>query len=171
MVGSGTANKTRKVVGTMSTQSEPSVAQRARRALMNGRPPASELKSPTAALSAARTWLREIEVRIQNETHGQRPNAKDYFAVTICYVTPDLSALGFTPLLVFNGPKEQEERTERMLIGNIAVGLLFGIADGSETLMGSRPFLATRQTDAWLDELTRAVRSEMEIDRLERRKG
>lgn len=149
-------------------QNEASYAMKARRALMNGRPPASELKTPSAALSVARTWLREIEVRIQDETNGQRPNSKDYFAVALCYVTPDLSALGFTPLLVPNSPKEQEDRVERMLTGNIAVGLLFGIADGSEMLMGSRAFLATRQTDAWLEELTRAVRSEMELDRIER---
>jgi hypothetical protein len=117
-------------------------------------------------VTAARTLLSRIRTEIEGETHGQRPRADDYFAVAVAYVTPDLSALGFTP---FYSPGE-EERIERYLNGNVAIGLVFGVADDarSEIFMGTRPFLVTKQTEAWLSELTLAIQSEMVADRLER---
>jgi hypothetical protein len=54
---------------------------------------------------------------------------------------------------------------ERMLTGNIPIGILFGIAEGKDILMGARPFIVTKQTDDWLKELAIAARSELEIDR------
>jgi hypothetical protein len=132
-------------------------AQKIRRDLAGGRPPASELKTPNAALTAAKTLHREIGVRLGS-------GAGNYFAVTVGYVTPDLSVLGFTPIYVPGA----EDRIERHLTGNIALGLVFGIVDGEKIVMGARPFLVTKQTEAWLTELTIAVQSEIEVDRLER---
>ena len=157
--------KERREAGRRTELDEMSVAKKVRRDLTNGRPPASELKNPNAALTAARTLHALIVRGIEEETHGTRPKGKDYFAVTIAFVTPDLSALGFTPLYA---PGE-EARIERALTGNIALGLIFGIADGKEILMGTRPFLVTSQSSVWLKELTRPVQCEFETDRLEQR--
>jgi hypothetical protein len=101
---------------------------------------------------------REIEMRIADETHGTRPRAADHIGVSVGYVTPDLSVLGFTPLYA---PGE-EDRIERTLSGNIALGLVFGITDGEGIVMGVRPFHATKQTDDWLSELLTPVRLEIE---------
>jgi hypothetical protein len=101
---------------------------------------------------------------IADETHGTRPRAADYFGVSVGYVTPDLSVLGFTPLYA-NG---EEDRIQGTLSGNIALGLVFGIADGANIVMGARAFLVTKQTEAWLAELTLVIKSELELDRIER---
>jgi hypothetical protein len=164
MVISVKERKERREVGRQKELDEMSVAKKVQRNLTNGRPPASELKTPNAALTAARTLHREIGMRIADETHGTRPRATDYFAVAVGYVTPDLSVLGFSPLYAAG----EEDRIERALTGNIALGLVFGIADGSEVVMGARPFLVTKQTEAWLSELMMVVKSEIELDRMER---
>jgi hypothetical protein len=156
--------KERREAGRQKELAEMSVAKKVQRNLTNGRPPASELKTPNAAVTAARTLHREIGGRIGDETYGQRPGPGDYFAVSIAYVTPDLSVLGFTP---FYAPGA-EDRIERALTGNIAIGLVFGIAEGSEIVTGTRPFLVTKQSEAWLSELIPAIQSEMSTDRLER---
>ena len=164
MVLSDSERKERREAGRQRDLEEMSVAKRVQRKLTNGRPPASELKTPNAALTAARTLHREIGIRIEDETYGQRPGADDYFGVVIGYVSPDLSVLGFTSLYA---PGE-EDRIQRMLSGNIPIGLLFGIADGNEIVMGNRPFLVMKQTEAWLSELSGIVRSELVIDRMEK---
>lgn len=164
--------KARREDGRRRSLGEMSVARRVQRGLMNGRPPASELRTPHAALVAAKTLHSEIKTRIEDETHGQRPRAGDYFAVAIAYVAPDLSLYGFSPVLAGIMPisnPEDEARIERALTGNVAIGLIFGIADGEEIVMGARPFLATKQADAWLSELMIAVKSEFEIDRMDAR--
>jgi len=165
MVLSGNESKERREAGRKKELDEMSVAKKVQRKLTNGRPPASELKTSNAALTAARTLDREIRTRIEDETYGQRPRADDYFGVAVGYVTPDLSVLGLTPIYA---PGE-EDRIERALTGNIAIGLVFGIADGSEIVMGTRPFLVMKQSEAWLSELTRPVQTELELDRLERK--
>ena len=167
MVLSEAERKERREAGRQRELEEMSVAKKVHRQLTNGRPPASEFRTPIAALTAAKTLHREIRTRIEEETHGTRPRAGagDYFAVTVAYVTPDLSALGFTPLY----SEGEQDRIERTLSGNIAIGLVFGIADGKrEILTGARPFFVTKQTDSWLEELIVPVRSEFELDRLER---
>jgi len=103
-------------------------------------------------------------MRIADETNGTRPRAADYFGVSVGYVTPDLSVLGFTPIYA---PGE-EASIERMLSGNIALGLVFGIADGKEILIGTRPFLVTKQTETWLSDLATILKTEFESDRIER---
>lgn len=133
-------------------------AQKAHRAATTGRPPVSEMKSPMAAISAARALHKKLESEMRDQTDG------DYFAVSIAFVIPDLSALGFTHLY----SDSEHGRIERALDGNVPIGLVFGIADGAEILMGARPFIAIGQTDAWLKELMMAARIEMESDRLER---
>jgi hypothetical protein len=156
--------KERREAGRKRELEEMTVAKRVLRQLTNGRPPASELRTPVAAVSAARTLHRDIQKRIEEATNGTRTRAREYFAVTVAYVTPDLSALGFTSLYEEAG----QDRMERMLTGNIPIGLLFGIADGKEILVGARPFIVTKQTDDWLKELAIAAHSELEIDRAER---
>jgi hypothetical protein len=125
-----------------------SAAKKVVRQLTNGRPPASELRTPHAALVAAKTLHNEIDVRMCVE------NAGNYDGVVIAYVTPDLSVLGFTPIY----SSDNESQIERTLTGNIALGLVFGIEDGDEMVMGARPFLVTKQTDTWLGGIMEEVR-------------
>jgi hypothetical protein len=163
--------KARREAGRQRELEAMTVAKKVQRDLTTGRPPVSELRTPNAALTAAATLYRKIEMGIENETYGQRPRAGDYFAVSVGYVTPDLSVLGFTPLYApGEGEDERTERAriEKALTGNIALGLIFGIADGEEILMGARPFLVTKQTDEWLAGLLIAVHGELESDRVER---
>jgi len=135
------------------------VADRVRMELSGGRPPASELKTPLAAVTAARTLHRELETRMK--AGGIDPKPGDW-AVSIGYVTADLSALGFTRLFV---PGE-ESGLIAMLDGHIMLGLIFGMKRGDGAIvMGTRPFLATKQTDAWLSELLTPVQLEMEDPR------
>jgi len=158
--------KAKREEGRRRELDEMTVAKRVQRRLTNGRPAVSELKTPNAALTAARVLHREIAEGIADETHGLRPGAAEYFAVVVGYVSPDLSVLGFTP------PYETgADKIERTLSGNIALGLIFGIADGAEILMGVRPFLATKQSSAWLSELIAPVQSEFESERKERPRG
>jgi hypothetical protein len=166
MVLSETESKARREAGRQKELEGMSVAKKVQRNLTNGRPPVSELRTPNAAVTAARTWQSRIKDEIERETHGQRPRAADYFAVAVAYVTPDLSALGFTPLYAAG----EEDRIERHLTGNVAIGLVWGVADDahSEIFMGARPFIVTKQTEAWLSELIPAIQSEMDTDRLER---
>ncbi len=150
-----------------------SLAKRVQRDLTNGRPPASELKTPTGALIAARTLFRNLETRIGDEACGTALKPR-MFAVSIGYVSPDLSVLGFTPVLMGYAPSispAEEASTERMLAGNIPIGLLFGILDDDKKfLMGVRPFMATKQTDEWLSGLVPAVQSEFGLTALIRSK-
>jgi hypothetical protein len=74
--------------------------------------------------------------------------------VAIAYVSPDLTALGYTSLW----REDSQEAALRTLEGNVPVGLLFGIHDPvpeekQHVLVGARPFLNTRQADEWLSEL------------------
>lgn len=171
MVLSEFEQKARREDGRRRELDEMDLAKRVRRKLTNGRPPASELKTPTAALIAAKTLFRELETRISDEACGTALKPRT-FAVAVGYVSPDLSVLGFTPVLMGYTPAVspgEEASIERALAGNIPVGLLFGILDDDEEfVMGVRPFIATKQTDAWLSELTIAVCSEFELERLER---
>lgn len=145
---------------------EMTVAKRVLRGQTNGRPAVSELKTPNAALTAARVLHDEIAKEIADETHGVRPGTADYFAVVVAYAPPDLSVLAFTPSY-----ETGADKIERWLSGNIPLGLIFGIADGEEILMGIRPFLATKQSSGWLSELKAPVQSEFESERKERPRG
>jgi hypothetical protein len=150
--------KARREDGRRKELAQMSVAKKVQRYLTGRRPAAAELKTPFAALTAAKTLQREIDAELAD--------GGDFFAVTIGYVSPDLSVLGFTPSYAPGA----EDRIERALSGNIAIGLIFGIADGGEILMGVRPFLAeARQSEGWLLELSTVVQSEFEIERRERR--
>jgi hypothetical protein len=154
--------KARRRAGMERAKQELTAVQRIQRALINGRPPASELRTPLSAVTAARTLHRDLEARTKAE--GLTPAPGD-LEVRVAYVTPDLSVLGFT--LPF-APSEEAGMTE-MLTGNIALGLTFGIADpeardeDSRIVVGSRPFLVTKQTDAWLSELVPLVKLEMKL--------
>lgn len=156
--------KARRTEGVERAKQEMTVVQKIHRSLINGRPPASELKTPTAAVTAARILYRELESRLTVE--GFSPNADRSSgpkpgdcAVSVAYITADLSVLGFTGLFV---PGE-EARLMGLLDGNIMLGLIFGVVDEDKSIiMGTRPFLATKQTDGWLDELTAPVRFEIE---------
>jgi hypothetical protein len=151
--------KERREEGRRKELAQMSVAKKAQRYLTSRRPPIAELKTPFAALTAAKTLQREIDALIADG---------DFSGVTIGYVSPDLSVLGFTPAYATGA----EDRIERALSGNIAIGLIFGIADGPGILMGVRPFLAeARQSEGWLSELSRVLQSEFEIERLERNRG
>jgi hypothetical protein len=128
-----------------------------RRDLTGGRPPAGELKTPTGAVTAARIFYRELESRMK----GLNPKPGD-LGVSVGYVSPDLSVLGFSPLFV---PGSESELMKH-LSGHVMLGLIFGMADkdadeDERFVMGARPFFVTAQTEDWLDELALVVRSEM----------
>lgn len=133
--------------------------ERIRRDLTGGRP-VSELKTPLAAVSAARTLHRELQTRMT--LAGLNPKSGDW-AVSIGYVSPDLSVIGFTPLFA----PGSEAALSQILDGNIMLGLIFGLADrqakeeSERIVLGVRPFFATKQTEAWLSELLPIVRAEM----------
>ncbi len=156
--------KAKRLAGMKRAKEEMTAAQRIQRALVNGRPPASELKTPSAAVTAARTLHRELELRLKTEGFAPEPST---YAVCVAYVTPDLTVLGFTLPYV---PEDKDRTREilEMLTGNIAIGLIFGIADteardeDGRIVMGARAFLVTKQTDAWLSELLLPVRLDME---------
>lgn len=134
-----------------------STAQKIRRDLTGGRPRTGELKTPLAAVTAARTLHKELESRLT--LAGLSPQPGDW-AVNVAFVTPDLSVLGFTRLY---GPGE-ESRLMEMLTGQIPIGLIFGVVDreeGNAIVTGIRPFLATEQAKAWLSELLPAFPIEM----------
>lgn len=130
------------------------------RALVNGRPPASEFKTPVAAVTAARTLYADLERKLTAE--GLKPTPGE-LGVSIGYVSPDLSVIGFTPLFA----PGSEAALSQILDGNIMLGLIFGLADrqakeeSERIVLGVRPFFATKQTEAWLSELLPIVRAEM----------
>jgi hypothetical protein len=125
---------------------------RIHRALTTGRPPVSEMKSPTAAIGAARSLIRSLEREMDKE--GLDKTSVKY-GVAIAYVSPDLTALGYTSLW----GEDSQDAMLGTLAGNVPLGLLFGIsetADLERVLVGARPFLNTKQTDEWLSELVPA---------------
>lgn len=135
-------------------------AAKIRRDLTGGKPPASELKTPQAAVTAARILHRELESRMT--AAGLKPKPGDW-AVSIGYVSPDLSVLGYTRLFTPGG----ESALMGMLEGQIAIGLIFGIVDKDPVgerhiILGTRAFLTTKQAEGWLSELFHGVRLEME---------
>lgn len=136
-------------------------AEKIRRGLTGGRPPASELKTPLAAVTAAKALHRELETRMTAE--GMEPKPGDW-AVFIGYVSVDLSVLGFTrPFAPGADAGLMDELT-----GHIPLGLVFGMVDKDakderRIVVGARPFLETDQTEAWLSELLVTVRLEMEL--------
>jgi|SRR5579871_1632093 len=162
--------KKRRVAGIKKADQELTEAQRIRRILVNGRPPASELKTPAEAVSAARVLHRELETRMTE----LKPKPGDW-AVSIGYVSPDFSFVGFTQPLEPSDPanpgsKEGNEgELLNMLTGHIVLGLLFAIADrgakdtNDRIVTGVRPFLVTKQTGAWLEELEAAFRFDCDL--------
>jgi hypothetical protein len=146
--------KARRLEGTIRAKEALTAAQRVHRSLVNGRPPTSEMKSPMAAFGAARLLLRRLEEAMLSEgvvtaiKHG----------VAVAFVSPDLTYLGYTPLL----PPNDQDAILRSLDGNVPIGLLFGVCDVfamSDELtvrVGSRPFLNINQVDEWLSELAQA---------------
>ena len=152
--------KARREVGRMRAMREMTLVEKIHRALVNGRPRV-ELRTPLAAITEAKTLYRELESRMTAE--GLKPKAGDW-AVSIGYVTADLSVVGFSPLFTAG----QEAALERYLAGHIMLGLVFGMVDKTakdaedRIIMGTRPFLTTKQAEAWLSELVAPVRLEME---------
>jgi hypothetical protein len=149
--------KARRLAGMKRANLEMSTVERIYRALVNGRPPASEFKTPLAALTAARVLYRDLEARMTAE--GLSPKSGDW-SVIIGYVSADLSFVGFTPPVI---PGEDAQLMP-MLNGHIMLGLIFGMKEpGGKFIVGTRPFLTMKQADAWLEELLPIVRSEMEV--------
>lgn len=138
------------------------------RALVNGRPPASEFKTPTAAVTAARVLYSDLERKLSAE--GLKPKPGE-LGVIVGYVPPDLSFLGHT--LLYSATNEAAMLES--LNGHIMLGLVFGILDpqaNSEEdrfVIGTRPFVSTGQVDGWLSELIRVMRLEMEDEVLDRK--
>jgi hypothetical protein len=130
------------------------------RAMVNGRPPASEFKTPMAAVTAARTLYADLERKLTAENLKPLPGE---LGVSIGYVSPDLSVIGLTPLFV----PGSEAALMTILDGNIMLGLIFGMTDrdakgeSERIVLGIRPFHTTKQTEAWLSELLPIVRAEM----------
>ena len=134
--------------------------EKIRRDITGGRP-VSELKTPLAAVTAARTLHRELESRMA--LAGLNPKPGDW-AVSIGYISPDLSVIGFTPLYA----SVSEAALAAVLDGHIVLGLVFGMVDRASkdgdgrVVLGIRPFLTTKQTEAWLSELLPIIRAEMQ---------
>lgn len=161
MVFSSKESKARRLAGMKRAAQELTAVGRIHRTLINGRPPASELRTALAAVTAARVLHRELEVRMTTE--GLTPKLGDW-GVVIGYVSPDLSVIGISRVFV----PERETQMMGILEGQIMLGLVFGMVDDErkEFVIGSRPFLTTKQTDAWLAELTVPARLEMESRKL-----
>ncbi len=161
MVLSAEEKRARRMAGTEKAKLAMTPAEKVHRGLTTGRPMSSEFRTPLEAVTAARMLHRELEARLTAE--GLSPAAGDW-AVSIGYVTPDLSTIGFTPLYA----PGVEGVLIQMLVGNIMTGLVFGVVDRAEgkreILMGARPFLTTKLTEGWLSELFLVVRAEIEDD-------
>jgi hypothetical protein len=133
-----------------------SEARKITRDLMNGRPPSSELRTPTEAITAARVLYRELEERMTAAKLA--PKLGDW-TVKIAYVSADFSILG---ALTFSPGKESELLAKLTKTPVIVFGLIFGVLDKAakdarNVIAGARPFLVTKQTVGWLNELrTRA---------------
>jgi hypothetical protein len=146
--------KARRMAGMERAKQEMTTAQRIHRALTNGRPPMSEMKSPTAALGAARVLVS----RIRAELKGLDPEAFKC-GVVVAYISTDLTVLGYTVPFT----EASQPRMLSALEGSIPIGLLFGILDPDATdeaqrvLVGARPFLSTKQVDEWLSSLLPAL--------------
>ena len=145
--------KARRLAGMQQAKEDTTIAgkaQRVYRALTTGRPPVSEMKSPTAAIGAARVLNNELDKRLKVEGLD---TASVKFGVAIAYVSPDLSVIGYTALYA----EKSQARIESELRGQVPVGLLFGIADAADpaqpALTGARAFLNTKQSEEWLTEL------------------
>ena len=139
-----------------------SVAERVQRSLINGRPPVSEFKTPLAAIQAARTLDSMLATRLVAEGFHEEPKL---WGVSVGYVTPDLSTIGFTRLY----SPDRETEMFNFLSGNIALGLVFGVIDREgakpNIVTGSRPFFTAKQTDGWLVELAQnGVRLQLESE-------
>jgi hypothetical protein len=143
------------------------------RALVNGRPPASEFKTPLAAVTAARTLYSDLERKLTAE--GMKPKPGE-LGVGIGYIPPDLSFLGHSPLYEPRTENSPGNETALMacLNGNIMLGLVFGIvdpdADSEEDrlVVGTRSFIKIGQTDEWLSELVSVMRIVMNDGILDR---
>lgn len=148
--------------------------RRIHRAFVNGRPPASEFKTPAAAVTAARSLYSEIERKLT--AAGMKPKAGE-LGVFIGYVPPDLSFLGHTPLYASGTEASPGNDAALMesLKEKIVLGLVFGIldpeADDEENIfvIGTRPFVSMKQVDEWLSELVPVMRIEMDDAILDRR--
>ena len=133
--------------------------QKIHRDLAGGRPPSSELRTPNEAITAARILYREIEERM-TAALKTAPRPGDW-TVKIAYVTADFSYLGAR---TFVPGREAEAALLAKLTETpvILLGLIFGIVDKAakdtrNVRSGARPFLVTKQTVGWLNEiLTRA---------------
>jgi hypothetical protein len=129
------------------------------RSLVNGRPPASEFKTPLAAVTAARSLFTDIERKLTAE--GMKPEPGGV-GVCIAYVPPDLSFIGHT---VLYAPGRETAMLES-LNGHIMLGLVFGIHDPDANdedrfAVGARPFVSTKQVEDWLAEIIPIVALEV----------
>jgi hypothetical protein len=155
--------KARRLAGMKRANEELTAVQKIYRALVGHRPPVGELKTPTAAVTAARILHKELETRMTGECPS-KPKPGDW-CVSIGYVSPDLSVLGFTHLFVSGN----EAKLMKHLDGQIMLGLIFGMKDkeakeaDKKIVMGTRPFFLTKQSENWLEELAPQVRFEIEI--------
>jgi hypothetical protein len=158
--------KARREEGRVKEKQGLTRVEKIHRALVNGRPRASELKTPLAALMEARTLHRELESRMRME--GLDPKPGDC-AVSIGFISTDLSVLGTT----WPYTPEDESALMRQAEGHILLGLVFGLVNKEATdekkqiVLGARPFLTAAQTDDWLKELFVTVRLAMEDARLD----
>jgi hypothetical protein len=151
--------KARRLAGMKRANEELTAVQKIYRALVGHRPPVGELKTPTAAVTAARILYRELETRMTKPKPGD-------WGVSIGYVSPDLSVLGFTHLFApatADAPGN-EAKLMKHLDGQIMLGLIFGMRDreAKDVVMGTRPFFLTKQSETWLEELAPQVRFEIE---------
>lgn len=152
--------KARRLAGMERANKELTAVQKIYRALVGHRPPVGELKTPTAAVTAARILYRELENQMTKPKPGD-------WGVSIGYVSPDLSVLGFTHLFA----PGSEAKLMKHLDGQIMLGLIFGMKDKEakeadrKVIMGTRPFFLTKQSETWLEqELAPQVRFEIEYE-------
>jgi hypothetical protein len=149
--------KAKREEGRLKELLEMTTGEKIRRALTNGRPPASEFKTPLGAFTAAATLYSEIQR--QWPANYDKPNPGD-IGVAAAFVTTDLSLTGITPLYA---PGAGLDAFTKHLDGKIILGLVFGIKDPDETdvtllfALGVRPFISMKQVDQWLSGLTHVL--------------
>lgn len=177
MTTSADESKARREEGRAREKQGMTGVQRVYRALVGHRPPASELRTPQAAATAARTLHKELKKLMTRERLTPEPGD---WVVSVAFISADLTVLGLTPMFV---PGDEAALTagngavlapgnEAALIealkNNIALGLVFGVKDREDedkekrVVVGARPFLTTKQTEDWFKELFPVLRMYVE---------
>jgi hypothetical protein len=163
MASTTEAKKAKREEGRKKELHELTAAQRIHRSLVNGRPPASEFKTPLGAYAAAAALYSEINRQWPADYPELKPGE---LGVLIGYISPDLSVIGQTELYA---PEKRADELTGHLHRQIILGLVFGIKDPErdDYVIGTRAFVNTKQADEWLACLVPTMPGAMNGERID----